>query len=182
MDNENTNSPESPQAPEKPPRSKIERAIVWTVIAVLLLITGMEALSMKGYDTTLENFEEANDAAEQPMTLAYFKSDLKSGLAIQTTGEREGRSTVLFKWPSLMKNYELHLTVAPDNVITTYATSEGPAGMVNGPRSKGGPDDGEEFEDAGFPGAPGESGRTAAAGEPGETAAGGEERAPPEEE
>ena len=139
MDSENVSSAESSPAPQKPPRSKVERAIVWTLIGALIVVTGMEFLSKTGYSKTLDNLEEANTTPEQPLTLNYFLDNLKSGLAIRTKGEHEGRSTILFKWPSLVKKYELHLTVSPDDLqtLTTYATTDGPAGIVNQPRPEG---------------------------------------------
>lgn len=137
MDNENRNTAESSPAPEKPPRSKVERAVVWTVIGLLILITGMEALARAGYKKTLDDFETAMLETKEPLTLNHFNSKLKSGLAIQTQGEHEGRPTILFRWPSLVKKYEMHLTVSGDDTLATYATNEGPAGLVPQPMPEG---------------------------------------------
>ncbi len=114
MEHENLESDPSPSPAEKPGRSKLERAIVWTVIGGLIVVTGMEALASWTYAKTVSNLETAIDETETALTLADFNKNIKTGLAIQSTGDRDGEPTISYSWPSLLKEYKLHLTVAND--------------------------------------------------------------------
>ncbi len=124
MENEHLPSNAASSKPEKPPRSKLERAIVWTLIGLLLVFVGVEALAKTGYDKTVKDLQTTIDTAENPLTLDDFQSKVKSGLAIQSTGEHDGTPTVLFTWPSLVKKYHLHFTVNDDaeQTLATFAT------------------------------------------------------------
>ena len=132
MENEHLPSDASSSKPEKPPRSKLERAIVWTLIGVLLIFVGVEALAKTGYDKTVKDLQTTIDTAEAPLTLNDFQSKVKSGLAVQGTGEHDGIPTVLFTWPSLVKKYQIHFTVNGDaeQTLATFATGTDPAESI----------------------------------------------------
>lgn len=151
MNSENVNSTQNPSASgdssagEKPPRSKLERFVVWTVILLLVILAGMEALAQRGYSKSLEDFQTALDEAEEPLTLEDFETKYKSGLAIKSNGSKDGQSTILFKWPSLLRRYEMHFTLVPgdEQLLATYSTNDDPAGMIGRPDA-GGDETGDE--------------------------------------
>jgi hypothetical protein len=156
-------------ASEKPPRSKLERAIVWTVIGLLVVFAGVEALAKFGYEKTITNLQEATGSATEPLTLDDFHSDLKSGLPIQGTGESNGRQTILFTWPSLVKEYDLHLTVSADGnqTLQTFSTGTDPAEFIRyrSPDEEGAePSDTDMAMAGGGPGARSEGGRSGGPG------------------
>lgn len=132
MEHESLETGASPSAPQKPPRSKAERAIVWTFIGLLIVLTGIEALAKTGYEKTITNLQAAIDEGTGPLTLDDFNKKLKTGLPIQGTGDHEGRATVLYTWPSLVKKYQLHLEVAADGteMLRTFATGNDPAEFI----------------------------------------------------
>ncbi len=90
QDTSNVSSDPQTQVPEKPPRSKLERSIVWSVIGLLLVLTGMEGLAQYGYRKTLTNLETAIAETKKPLTLEDFNGEIRKGLPIVTSGVREG--------------------------------------------------------------------------------------------
>lgn len=176
MDNDHVNSAENqsvsdnstsdnPPASEKPPRSKVERIVVWSLIGLLAIFAAVEAQSQIGYRKTLEAFESANDKNEETLTLGLFESKLKKCLAIKTNGTKDEQSTILYKWPSLLRNYEIHFTLIPgeDQLLASYATHNSPAAMIGQPNQENDlvNDPGPEEGDA--PGGRGDEGDSAAA-------------------
>ena len=161
-------------AGEKPPRSKLERALVWTAIGFLLILTGLEALSQYGYRKTLSSLEDAIAEAKEPLTLEDFNNGIRKGLPIVTNGERGEEKTILYKWPSLLRRYELHLTTKPgaEQILNTYSTGDGPGALIGTSKAAGDSEDAEE----GGPGMPMAGGP---GGGPGGGGPGGGRRGPP---
>lgn len=139
MSSENANStgnqPGSGSSTEKPRRSKLERAVVWTVILVLVVFTGVEAMSQLGYKKTLKDFETGLDEATEPVTLDVFESEYKTGLTLKSDTTRNGQAAILYKWPSLLRRYEMHFTVLPgeEQILGAYGTNDEPAAMIGQP-------------------------------------------------
>lgn len=122
---------------EKPPRSPVERVLVWGVIIVLLGLTAYEARAKLGYDgsystlrTRLEEVESSSDT-KAIYLLEDFKKEVSGGaqFAEPENGRFRGRSTVNVKWSSLFKQYELILTLGLENQIIGFES----AGMAPEP-------------------------------------------------
>lgn len=181
MADEHSKSAEQPSDTSPPSAhsggSKIVRIIIWGLVGVFAFVALMDIASRQGFSTTLANLEDGMDKAEEPLTLGDFESQFKSGLAIKTTGSKNGVSTILYKWPSLFRPYELHLTVEPgdEQLLASYSTNDDPAALIGRPGSEG---DGTEDEGGGPGGGPGmghEEG-IPGAGAPGGGGPGGEGR------
>jgi hypothetical protein len=136
MSSDNANSTERQPAGgargEKPRRSKLERALVWTVILVLVALTGMEAMAQRGYSKTLEGLETAIDDATEQLTLGDFETEHKNGLTVKSEVTKDGESAILYKWPSLLRRYEMYFTVEPgdEQILATYSTNDEPRAII----------------------------------------------------
>ncbi len=122
---------------EKPPRSPVERVLVWGVIIVLLGLTAYEARAKLGYDgsyntlkTRLDEVESSSDT-KAIYLLEDFKKEVSGGAHFSEpeNGRFRGRSTVNVKWSSLFKQYELILTLGLENQIIGFES----AGMAPEP-------------------------------------------------
>lgn len=135
--------PDAGQSPkEQSGDSKLMRFIIWGLVGVFAIVALVDIASRQGFSKSLANLEEGIDTAEEPITLADFEKKYKSGLAIKTQGNREGLPTILYKWPSLFRQYEIHLTVesGEENVLATYSANDGPAALIGRPGSGEDPD------------------------------------------
>jgi len=168
-------------------RSPVERAIVWSMIAGLLVIVGIEATAKNGYDSTrtavqdrISSDPEGDVSYSEVQTLltGYFSE-------VQADGPRVGgiatSQYITYRWFSLFKNYELRLTIETgedDPLVLGFETPEAPTPPVVASEDQqdgddeaggfGGPGDG-----AGFGGGGGGGGFAHNAEEPAGTASGG---------
>lgn len=165
MADEQSNSaeqqPESGQPSEEHAgSSKMVRIIIWGLVLVFAGVALMDIASRKSYEKTLVNLEDGIDEAEEPLTLDDFENSIKSGMAIKTTGSKDGQSTILYKWPSLFRQYEIHLTVesGDEKLLATYSTNDDDNAALIGRPGSGEELDDSMLEEGGGPGGPGMNG------------------------
>lgn len=116
------------QKPSPKKRSPTEKAIVWTVILVLIGLAGVEAQGRFGYSRTLKNLEDElskveNQENPETLTLADFRQRLASGLFHTSTEPGEVYDKITVKWWSL-KGYQMGLQVgkSDEQILYSYST------------------------------------------------------------
>jgi hypothetical protein len=131
--NEPATPPTVDQSSSKPPRSSVERVIVWGIILIGLGIAGYEARAKFGYDWTLAALTKKLDEVDKSGAVdAKFTFDdavtvASLGPSISDEEKMFGmRKARVMKWPSIAKTYELKLILDEDNVLLTVETSEPP--------------------------------------------------------
>ena len=120
--NDQNASPAAPETaqPQKTKRSPRERLIVWGAIAILLVVTLIQARAWLGYRTTLANLRSIVSNHEDsphapPLTLSIAENVARGGLFRSTpastakTGMRS--STVTYRWKGLFRSYSMDLIV-----------------------------------------------------------------------
>lgn len=126
-------TPESSSAPEQPSgektgRSPVERAIVWSLIGLMLVLVAIEARAQQGHTKTMLALKDLADAKdEEDRTKGIKFEDFKEKLQLfpsvsgPTTGE--GWDVYVYKWVSLLKagTYEIHVRVSSGNDINYIA-------------------------------------------------------------
>lgn len=144
-------------APTKRKRSGLEKFTVWGGISLLLVLLLVEARAQKGYQQSLEKFQDALEDQEREFVvlddarkmMAYFPSE--SG-----PEESEGGETYNFSWFSILKSgqYSISVVAVPDENyrITRFATANSPMENVSRRSGEGGDDDGGFEEEGGFGG------------------------------
>lgn len=131
--NEPATPPTADQSESKPPRSAVERVIVWGIILIGLGIAGYEARARFGYHWTLDTLQKKlAEVDKSPDADAKFTYDQAVSVASfgPTISDEEKmwglRKTRMMTWPSLAKTYELKLILDEDNVLLTVETANPP--------------------------------------------------------
>lgn len=122
-----TGSASTAKTPTKPARNPIEKCLVWGVIAIGLVVIGIEARALLGYNMTLENISkkllEVDESAEPDAALsmndahqiASFGPNISA--IVEIPPAKLGDSRVWhskLSWFSLAKTYELTLVMDGD--------------------------------------------------------------------
>jgi len=123
----------SQTASEKPSRNPLEKMVVWGVIAIGLVIVGIEARGKLGYDQTLsglsQKMKEIDESGDDSQALTYdsAQSYLKFG---PTISEEEPfgrlRKSRTLEWFSLAKEYKMKLILDEDGTLLFVETSKPP--------------------------------------------------------
>ncbi len=119
-----TNRKLNPAAPKQPVRRRKtwERALVWSVLALLLAIVLLEWSSSSGYQKTLGKLTPAvGPGGTNKLAEANIQGHV-SGFAFRGE-ETVGKSrTVTLRWPSLLKTYKLRLPLDPQGSVMALDT------------------------------------------------------------
>jgi hypothetical protein len=120
----------SSEVKESKPRNPVERVIVWGLIVVLLALVAVEGAAKFGYSRTLNNIEAAFARSEsadgQPVMMADM-DQLLSGFPAKSVAPGGYEDTATYRWPSLVKDYGLHVVYRPKSgIIRNYYTDEAP--------------------------------------------------------
>ncbi len=122
-----------PEVRQRKPRSKIERAITWSVIVILLVIVFFEWRARNGYTKTLNAIDRASKNSEEdpsatPVTLSSV-GKLVAGSPTKTDGKTPLNKTVLYTWRGLtgLRVYTILVTLegtlnAADPMLLSFET------------------------------------------------------------
>lgn len=164
-----------PDAPAKPARNPVERMLVWGVIAIGLVIVGIEARARIGYNTTFSAIKQKLaevDASGEPDAalsmndahkLAAFSPKVYA--VVEVPPAKFGDARVWHNkltWFSLAKTYELTLVMDGDQdgeqtvleIETANPPKEEEPEMVASTKGEGMPDEGMGEHDPGAAGGP----------------------------
>lgn len=111
---------------QKKGRSTGERIIVWSLIGLLAVFAAVEGLARYGFTQTVAALEPVADSADGA---SFPLNEVVHGLPLKSGPEREGLQqwVVTYRWPSLVKNYEIRVTVdseADDAQVVAFMTPE----------------------------------------------------------
>lgn len=128
-------TPESSAAPEQSnaggdkKRSPVERAIVWSLIGLMLVLVALEARAQQGHTKTMVALQEMVDEGKGVKYEDFTgKIELFPSVSDGTPGE--GWDVYQYKWFSLLRSgrYEIHLRVSTGNdikYVAGYAVPDG---------------------------------------------------------
>lgn len=120
-------SSESTSTPARKPRSRIERAVVWTLIAALICTTAWEAWQLHCYDKTLSTLQarlrEEDDNPDADFELSEAKGWIQGWPTEATVADGSDKKIDL-KWPSLFKDLRLQLLVGSGDVVLAIASGD----------------------------------------------------------
>lgn len=122
-------SPDEAEIPKS--RSPVERAIVWTLIAGLCVVLGIEYLSQRGYNSTRVALEELLENPEAMVAMSKVRTLISgSPSETQAKGKKRGTEVIELRWFSLFKHYQVDLTIEADEadpLLIGLATPGAPA-------------------------------------------------------
>ena len=110
----------------KKQRSPVERVIVWIVIAVMVVVLGIEARAKLGYDKSIAHIEKRVDEAKGGLLLAELKTELSGGPSFSPMlrPRRSRNQYCVVEWFSVFKEYRLMLscTVGDAPLVSLHVT------------------------------------------------------------
>jgi len=122
---------ETPDETPKKKRSPVERAIVWGLIAVILVVIAIEWSSRSGYTRTLEAMQnrmsevQKENGQEDDFSLAQAR-EMVSGFPTHAELVLENKKKLQYRWFSLFHTYAIQLSMSPDDVIYSLQTDVTP--------------------------------------------------------
>ena len=130
--NDSSQESDATTSGKKANRSPVERAIVWGMIGVLLVVVGIEAHGRLGYSSTLNALRAVVKQSEQEaayLTLSKARESIAGfpSEVVLEPGPFEG--TIRLSWFSLLKSYEVDLIIEPgseDPMFLGYTTPDAP--------------------------------------------------------
>lgn len=122
-----------PATNQRKPRSKVERAIVWSVILIMLVIVFFEWKARDGYNKTLNAISQASKASEEDPSAAPVTKSTVEGLVSGSPTKQDGitafNRTVLYTWQGLtrLRTYTILVTLdgmkdSADPVLLSFET------------------------------------------------------------
>ncbi|MFH1299774.1 MAG: hypothetical protein ABIK07_01840 [Planctomycetota bacterium] len=124
-------SPENSQPVEKKKRSPVERAVVWGLIAVALVVILIEWNARSGYSTTLTAMQDrialADKDPAQEFSLAEAKTMVKGYPYGDEKLTKNGKQ-LQYRWLSLFRTYALQLSSDDEDIVLSLKTEAGPLG------------------------------------------------------
>ncbi|WP_145451877.1 tetratricopeptide repeat protein [Gimesia panareensis] len=119
-----------PSGPKKK-RSPIERALVWGLIAVALLVVLIEWNARSGYSKTLAALQERIELSDQqngaPFPLDEART-MVSGFPLGKEELTDRGKRLQYHWFSLFRTYDLQLTTDDEDIVLGLKTEADPAG------------------------------------------------------
>ena len=119
-------------ATDKKQRSPVERAIVWSMIGILLVVAAIEAHGRLSYGATLSRLQAVVERAEQGtgyLTLREVRESIAGFPSEATVESRPLTATIRLSWFSLLRSYEMDLQIEPDSknpMFLGYSTPDAP--------------------------------------------------------
>ena len=120
---------EKNQAVNKKKRSPIERAIVWGVISVFLVVVLFEWNARYGYSNTLAEMqnrigqvEKDNDSGKGTEFLLAEAKEMVKGFPIGEERVTNSGKKLQYRWFSLFRTYVIQLSISTDDVILFLQT------------------------------------------------------------
>lgn len=104
----------------KSKRSPVERVLVWTGIALLLVVVGSELIAQRGFSSTLNGLEETFDNGTL-LTEAELPGHIH-GFCFRDEEKIDGVRILSVQWPSLFRTYKIRMPVAVGNVLCVVET------------------------------------------------------------
>lgn len=131
----NPSQPASPAPASKPPRSPVERMLVWGGIIVLLVLVGIQARARLGYTMTLNALQDRIAEDEGPNPRTFPAKDVDQYLVgwPKQTRQEAGKDsgTIQLSWRGLTTSYEIRvhydsLPGEPESLVTSLETKDAP--------------------------------------------------------
>lgn len=150
-------------------RSPVERALVWAVICLLIVVAGLEGWSRYGYTRSVRSLQAAlaeNDKTGKEIPLAEVDRVLYGTPILAGVKRDERRQYVRYTWWSLVRDYEIELTAETDDDPAILSLETGNAPPPKKLAASGDAEDGADDEAAvegGSPAGPGDGGSDAGA-------------------
>ena len=125
---ESVHPPTPPAANAKAKSSKrhpLERTIVWGGILAMLAVVALEAHARMGYSATVSRMKQEFGEEDDPTSkLSHVRGFISGFPSESSTNDRSYRNMV-FKWPSLIHDYRVHLVVeaeGDDPIVLGFTT------------------------------------------------------------
>lgn len=116
-------------------RSPVERAIVWGVIGVLVVVVAIEGRARMAYSSTLSSLGALVKQAEQNdeyVTLSQARAAYSGSPTEESQPAGRFEQSIILKWFSLLKTYQIEIQVEPgedDPAFLGFTTPDADAGL-----------------------------------------------------
>jgi hypothetical protein len=110
---ETTPQPAQPAVQAKKPRSKVELAIVWGGIGVMLVLVGLQGSAYLGYNRTLTPLQQAvksSDESESHVTLSMVQGMIQGNPQFAPGTHVNGERRDVYTWKGLFRSYTIEVT------------------------------------------------------------------------
>lgn len=105
-------------------RSRMDRLVTRSLIAVMLIVVGIEAQARFGHGRTVTQLRKELEEVDQggkELSLSGARQKI-SGWTFKTEKLQQGTGRVSYRWPSLFKTYVLHLAINADGDVMSLDT------------------------------------------------------------
>ncbi|WP_339730576.1 tetratricopeptide repeat protein [uncultured Gimesia sp.] len=127
-------APDSNQTVTKKKRSPVERAIVWGLISVFLIVILLEWNARYGYSNTLAAMQDRIGQAEKNNGKEFSLVEAKQMVKGFPYGDERLTSSgkqLQYRWFSLFRTFAIQLSVGVDNQVLSLETDVEPLGKEN---------------------------------------------------
>ena len=129
MGNSEQSAEQSNAVTGKKKRSPVERAIVWGLIAVALLVVLIEWNARAGYSKTLAALQERIELSDKQNGEAFLLDEAKTMISGFPLGKEELTNKgkrLQYHWFSLFRSYDIQLTTDDEDIVLALKTEAVP--------------------------------------------------------